>query len=220
MAGCSTAIEPAAATPANGALASPAGTAFDINNCAAAQGVTRHEDQLLDNRTLCYQARAEQLNDWASCLALAPESSSAPAQCLVGVTLRSQVYVCAKGNDAAIERMCNELLMVAAGADPGIHQIKGLEERRITNAATLNVGDSFNVDGVGVMVGSDGLVILPDYYPATSHVCHPHEDPPLAVGTGLQGAYLYITGCTATEAGLVVDYFRYDLPGLNYPTHL
>lgn len=216
----STGERPAPVTSAISSTAALTGTAFDLENCAAAQGVTRHEDQLLDNRTLCYQARAEQRNDWSSCLALASEPSPLTAQCLAGVTLRSQSYVCAKGKSAAVVRQCNELLMIASGADPNIHQIDGLQEWRIVGTAELQVGDNFNVDGMGVIVSDDGLVVLPDYYPATSHVCRSHEDPPLAIGTGIQGAYVYVTGCTVTDNGLTINYFRYDLPGLSYPAHL
>jgi hypothetical protein len=196
------------------------GAAFDIDNCAAAQGTSRRNDQVFDNQTLCYQARAEQLNDWASCLELGQDPSFPPAACLAGVTLRSQVYVCDKHGDMAVVQQCNEWIMVEAGATPTIHQIEGLQPHRVAETKQLGLGASFNVEGVAVEVNDEGLVVLPDYYPATSHLCRAHEDPPIAVGTGVQGAYVYVTGCAATDAGFAIDYFRYDLPGLIFPEHL
>lgn len=193
---------------------------FDIENCAAAQGTTLRDDHLYDNRTLCYQTRAERLNEWSSCLELGTDPSISPATCLADITLRSQVYVCDKHSDPAVVQQCNEMMMVEEGTNSFIHQVAGLENYRIEKTTELNIGESFNVAGVAVTLDSKGQVVLPDYYPSTSHICRPHEDPPLSVGTGVQGAYIYVTGCTAVDTSIKIDYFRYDLPGLVFPAQL
>ena len=195
----------------------PAEAAFDLDNCAAAKGVTRQNDQIFENSQLCYQARAERLNDWASCLELGADPYFSPAACLTGVSLRSSVYVCDKHSDPVVVQQCNELLMVTAGADPAINRMQGLDAHRIEKTVQLGLGDSFNMEGVAITVDDEGRVVLPDYYPATAHVCRAQEEPPLAIGAGIQGAYLYVTGCTVQDAEVTIHYFRYNLPGLVFP---
>ena len=73
------------------------------------------------------------------------------------------------------------------------------------------------MEGQAVELSDAEAIIIPDYYPETSHTCFVTEDPPLAVGTGVMGGIAYITGCIPNESGIKINYFLYDLDGVIYP---
>ncbi len=191
--------------------------AYNLDDCAAATGVTFNGDQGIDNQTLCYQARAEQLNDWASCLQISADPPFVPAECLVGVATRTSTYLCDQHPQTTVRETCNQLFMSTIGNDPTLHQFTNLETYKVAKVVALQRGEDFNVQGVAIEVDESGVIAIPDYYPANTHQCTATEDPPLAVGTGIVGAYIYLTGCTKTENGIQINYFKYNLPGLIFP---
>ncbi len=189
-------------------------------NCAAATGTSVVDDQIFDNQMLCYQARAAQLGDWQSCLQLHDDPAFIPARCLEEVTRQSATYLCANHPNAAVIAQCNQLLMTNLGIDPTLHQLAGLATYRVESQITLAHGADLTIPGQPPTLTDEGLVRLPDYYPATDHLCHPHEAEPIPLGTGRQGVYIYVTGCVVTPTGLTIAYFTYTLPGITLPDAL
>lgn len=195
----------------------PTGVTYDLANCAAATGTSLVEDRPVDNQTLCYQARAAQLGDGQSCLHLPDAPTFVPARCLEGVSRQTARYWCDQHPNSAVIEQCNQLLMTNWGTDPALHELAGLAPYRVDHQLELVHGADFTVQGQPPTITAEGLVSLPDYEPAASHLCHPQEAEPIPVGTGLHGAYLYITSCVVTPTTLILHYFRYALPGVVFP---
>ena len=198
----------------------PGVLSYDINDCDSVSGVTFSGDQGVDSQILCYQARAEQLNDWNSCLKIKDDPSFIPAQCLVGVSMRTDIYLCDRHTNRMVREQCNQFLMSKIGSDAAIHKLDGLQNYRAQKVVNLQPGEDFNVQGVAIQIGDAGAIIIPDYYPATTHPCAEKEESPIAVGTGVIGAYVYLTGCTKIGNKIQIEYFKYDLPGLVFPNEI
>ena len=178
--------------------------AYDINKCEEATGSTTFYDYSIPNKTLCYEERANQLNDLDACSHLRNKGI-----CVANISLRTGIYYCDEIKNQGGKNNCNEELMLDWKKNNKFHDLEGIEKHRLSKEVKLTTGDTFISNPV--TINSDGITFIAH----NRFTCLGIQDPPIKANTVGGGPnYIYVTKCSVDNEIGTIEYFKYDFPFL------